>query len=98
MSTSLSPDSVMVPIDMVSFDNKYFSAMRKAFGMMAIASGNNVSESLAQKFGLKSVTLDGKISGIGTITGGWDGWSDAGKSVMSLKHDMDKAAVSYSKA
>ena len=64
---------VIQPLDLMAFDISDQAIMKHAFGSMLITADAHTAAELATKFGLASVTLDGKISRPGSLQGGWQG-------------------------
>lgn len=64
---------VIRPLDLLTFDKAHQRVMEHAFGRMLIAADAETAARLATRFGLASVTLDGRISRPGSLQGGWQG-------------------------
>lgn len=58
---------VIIPLDLVSYNEQHHTAMLRLFGGSAVAKNDDVAGRLAYAFGLASVTPDGKITRPGTM-------------------------------
>ncbi|GMH37191.1 hypothetical protein BSKO_05064 [Bryopsis sp. KO-2023] len=81
--------SVWLPMDLMTWNEGDRCGILRAFGGYLIASNDTVASTLAQRDGLSSVTLDGKISTKGSLTGGWVPARPNSKNVLSMKRELD---------
>ncbi|MEW5314115.1 MAG: hypothetical protein WDW38_005635 [Sanguina aurantia] len=83
-------DKVFLPLDLLSYQHRYHSALLRAFGGYLIVADNATAAAVVTKYRLSSITLAGKVTHWGSLTGGW---SDSGPSpnlrLLSnkLRHD-----------
>ncbi|PSC67424.1 chromosome segregation SMC [Micractinium conductrix] len=83
---------VVLPLDLLTFQPAFRPAILRAFGGRVVAASDAVAEQLVTRFGLSSVTLDGRLASRGTLQGGWRG-GGAGKQQgpLHLKLSLDAA-------
>lgn len=58
---------VVLPLDLLAFEERHRPAMLRAFGSHVIAAADAVAEELSTRWGVASVTVDGRITSRGTL-------------------------------
>lgn len=62
---------IILPLELLHFDEKYRPAMLRAFGSLVIVNSDHIAEELIRKHGIPSITKAGQISRQNTLEGGW---------------------------
>ncbi|PRW20630.1 putative polyamine transporter isoform A [Chlorella sorokiniana] len=73
---------VVLPLDLLRFEPRFRPAMLRAFGSHVLAASDAVAGQLITRFGVPSITPDGRVTSHGTLQGGWRG-SGSGSSDAS---------------
>ncbi|KAK9812833.1 hypothetical protein WJX72_004444 [[Myrmecia] bisecta] len=87
---------VIIPLDLLAYEERYHKVLLRAFGGYVIARNDAVAAELIQRYGLPSVTLDGKVSHKGSLQGGWRGANSAKANRMAKKLQADKLQAEVS--
>lgn len=90
---ALGAERVILPLDLLLYEQAYEPAMTRAFGGYVIAADDAAAAELVHRFGLSSVTLQGTVSRQGSMSGGWAGSSGSyGQSYWASKLQRDSLA------
>ncbi|MCO5568710.1 hypothetical protein L7F22_022409 [Adiantum nelumboides] len=65
--------SVILPIELLQFDQRFKKAITRAFGTYVISLSDDVGSYLVLRNKVWNVTLDGKVNRTGSVSGGWHG-------------------------
>lgn len=92
LSCCMAAGAIVLPLELLQFDEKYRPAMLKAFGSLVIVDSDQLAEELIRKHGIPSITKAGQISRQSTLEGGW---RETRSTVlrMSVKLSADRSKV-----
>jgi chromosome segregation ATPase len=85
---------VWLPLDLVDYEPQFQKAVARALGGYVIAASDEVAGKLAREHGIGCVTLDGKVSSRGSVSGGYDRGRGRLEVMMRNKIQMDGLQVS----
>jgi len=85
-------DDVILPVDLIHFDQNLHSAITKGFGDWVITKSDQVSMRLIREHNQRSITMTGKKFTIGNITGGYYGSQE--NNPFFLKFEITKLQAS----
>jgi chromosome segregation ATPase len=63
--------SVIVPMDLLSFDAAYQGVIAKAFASHVIVSSVETGRQVMEQYGIPSIAVDGTVTSRGRLVGGW---------------------------
>ena len=63
--------AIVLPLELVDFEKADENIVKRTFGGMVIARDDKTAAALATSYGMSCVTLEGRISRMGSLQGGW---------------------------
>ncbi|KAG7673011.1 hypothetical protein Ndes2437B_g01117 [Nannochloris sp. 'desiccata'] len=80
--------SVIVPVDLLSFDAAHQGVIARAFASHVIVSSVETGRQLMEQYGIPSIAVDGTVTSRGRLVGGWVPPEHRGPMQSKLRSDL----------